>query len=76
LGTACILFLRDFSAGRLGICVNPHCPSPLYVRSRRTQKCCDVPICQVYSHRTSANKHWRTRKEKQKVQSKKRIKKR
>jgi hypothetical protein len=58
LAIACILFLRDFGAGRLALCANPSCTSPFFVRSRRTQKFCDVPACMVYSHRLSANKHW------------------
>jgi predicted RNA-binding Zn ribbon-like protein len=74
LGTASILFLHDFSAGRLGICANPHCPSPFFVRSRRTQKFCDMPVCMAYSHRVSANNYWARRKEKEQAKSKKRMK--
>jgi hypothetical protein len=73
LGTACMLFLRDFAASRVGICANPQCPSPFFVRSRRTQKFCDVPACMVYSHRLSANNYWSRRREKEGAKSKKRM---
>jgi hypothetical protein len=76
LGMASILFLRGFSTGRLGICANPHCPSPFFVRSRGTQKFCDMPVCMVYSHRISANNYWARHREKAQVKSKKRVKKR
>ncbi len=58
LGIACIVFLSDFAAGRLGVCTNPQCRSPFFVRTRSTQKFCDVPDCMVYSHRLSANNYW------------------
>lgn len=74
LGAASILFLREFAAGRLGMCANPQCPSPYFVRSRRTQKFCDVPACMVYSHRVSANNYWSRNREKELAKSKKRIK--
>jgi hypothetical protein len=67
---ACILFLRDFGAGRLAMCANPDCTSPFFVRSRRTQKFCDVPACMVYSHRLSANRYWANCREKQRAKKK------
>jgi hypothetical protein len=76
LGTACILFLRDFAAGRLGKCANPQCPSPFFVRSRRTQKFCDVPACMVYSHRNSANNYWGRLRAKERAKSRAKSKKR
>ena len=61
-GIICILFLRDFAAGRLGKCANPDCQAPFFVRSRKTQRFCDAPVCIVYSHRLSANNYWRKRR--------------
>lgn len=70
LAKVCILFLRDFGAGRLAVCANPSCASPFFVRSRRTQKFCDVPACMVYSHRVSANKYWADCREKKRAKKK------
>jgi len=74
LGAASILFLRDIAAGRLGVCANPHCPSPFFVSSRRTQKFCDVAACMVYSHRLSAKKYWDRLRGKVQAKSRKRKK--
>jgi hypothetical protein len=76
LGMASILFLRDFAARRLGMCANPQCPSPFFVRSRKNQKYCDVPACMVYSHRISANNYWARRRAKEQAKPKKKVKKR
>jgi hypothetical protein len=76
LGMTCILFLRDFGAGRLGLCANPQCPSPFFVRSRRTQKFCGLAACMVLSHQVSANKYWNRHREKVLAKSKKGLKKR
>jgi hypothetical protein len=76
LEAACILFLRDLSAGRPGICANPQCPAPFFVRSRKNQKFCDVPACMVHSHRNSAYNYWARRRAKEQANSKKKVKKR
>lgn len=57
-GVLCVLFLRDYAAKRLGICVNPDCQTPYFVKSRKTQKVCSAPACKVYSYQTSALNWW------------------
>jgi hypothetical protein len=54
----CLLFLRDYGAGRIGICANPQCPSPYFVKSRRTQKICEIGDCVVWAQRLYALKWW------------------
>lgn len=57
-GVLCVVFLRDFAAKRLGICANPNCQTPYFVKSRKTQKVCSAPACKVYSYQTSALNWW------------------
>jgi hypothetical protein len=57
-GVLCVLFLRDYAAKRLGICANPDCQTPYFVKSRKTQKVCSAPECKVYSYQTSALNWW------------------
>jgi hypothetical protein len=57
-GVLCVLFLRDYAAKRMGICDNPDCQTPYFVKSRKTQKVCFAPACKVYSYQTSALNWW------------------
>jgi hypothetical protein len=57
-GVLCVLFLRDYAAKRLGICANPDCQTPYFVKSRKTQKVCSAPACKVYSYQTSTLNWW------------------
>jgi hypothetical protein len=61
LARVCVLFLRDHAAGRLAVCANPKCKSKFFVRSRKTQKFCEVPECLVVGHRTSTQNWWETK---------------
>lgn len=36
----CLSFLHDFSAGKTGVCGNPNCPAPYYLKRRKDQKFC------------------------------------
>jgi hypothetical protein len=38
---ACVLFLRDFSAGKTGVCANPDCPTRFFLLRRKRQKFCE-----------------------------------
>jgi predicted RNA-binding Zn ribbon-like protein len=53
-----LLFLRDHAAGRTAICANPGCPSPYFVRKRKTQKYCQSGSCTDYGVRLSTNLWW------------------
>src|SRR2546426_10545089 len=54
----CILFLRDHGAGRIGICANPDCASPYFLKKRRTQKLCEAGPCVAYAQRQYALRWW------------------
>lgn len=54
------LYLRDFVAGKIGLCENPECPAPYFVKRRRTQKFCEAGACTDYAHRQYALKWWNT----------------
>jgi len=52
-------FLRDCSARKTGVCGNPDCPAPYYLKGRSSQKYCDLSPCMEYAHRQHALKWWR-----------------
>jgi hypothetical protein len=54
----CILFMVDHAARRLALCANPNCEAKFFVRSRRTQKYCDLSACFQEGHRIAARKWW------------------
>jgi hypothetical protein len=60
----CLLFLRDHAAGKLGVCANPHCPVPYFVKNRRTQKICETGDCVAWAQRKYALRWWRENKAK------------
>lgn len=55
----CMLILRDNASGRLGICQNPDCPAPYFLKSRKTQKICEAGSCVAWAQRKYALKWWR-----------------
>ncbi len=55
---AYLLFLQDYSEGKPGICANPECAAPYFIRKRNTQKYCDAGPCLAYGARQRANKWW------------------
>jgi hypothetical protein len=58
--TAFLLFMRDHLEGRTAICENPECPTPYFIRKRKTQKACDGGHdCSDYGYRLRALKWWR-----------------
>jgi hypothetical protein len=68
----CLLFLRDHTDGRTGICANPQCPNPYFIKKRSTQKYCEAGPCVGYAQRQYALHWWNTegKKRRQKEQSK------
>jgi len=55
------LFLRDCAAGKLGVCGNPDCPAPYFLKRRRNQKYCERGSCTAYAQRQYSLKSWRRR---------------
>jgi hypothetical protein len=58
--TICIIFLRDFAAGKIEICANldGHCHSPFFLKKRSTQKYCDAGPCCLAAQRKYALDWW------------------
>jgi hypothetical protein len=54
----CYLFLWDCWNRKIGVCENPDCPAPYFVKSRVDQKFCEVGPCTQYAHRQAARKWW------------------
>jgi hypothetical protein len=54
----CILFLRDYAAGKISKCANPTCPAPYFIRSRKTQKVCEYGSCSEWAQRQYALRWW------------------
>jgi hypothetical protein len=54
----CFLFLRDFTAGKLGFCGNPDCPAPYFRKKRKTQKYCEEGACVQYAQRQYSLDWW------------------
>lgn len=63
----CFLFLRDYIAGRLGICENPDCPAPYFRKNRRTQKFCEAGPCTAYAARLYTKTWWDKKGKKQRA---------
>jgi hypothetical protein len=58
LGTITLLFLRDYWAGRIGICANQKCPNPYFIRKRKTQKYCEAGPCTGEAQRQQKLNWW------------------
>lgn len=54
----CLLFLHDYGAGRTGICARPDCPTPYFLKKRRTQRYCERGDCTNWAHEQSALRWW------------------
>ena len=54
----CILILRDHAAGKTALCANPECSAPFFVKSRKTQKICELGECVIWAQRKHALKWW------------------
>jgi len=54
----CFLFLRDFTAGKLGLCGNPDCPAPHFRKKRITQRFCEQGPCVAYAQRQYSLNWW------------------
>jgi hypothetical protein len=55
----CVFFLRDQSAHKTGICENPHCSAPYFIKRRKTQLFCQAGPCVEYGARVRANRWWK-----------------
>lgn len=64
----CFLFLRDFTAGKLGICENPDCPAPYFKKKRRTQKFCEAGPCVAFANQQYALRWWNAKGKKRREQ--------
>lgn len=54
----CVLFLLDEAAGKVGVCGNPECVSPYFLRKRKDQKYCEREQCSAYAQRQYALGWW------------------
>lgn len=53
-----VLFLRDYWAGKTGICANKDCPNPYYIKKRKTQKYCEAGPCTGEAQRQQKLDWW------------------
>ena len=54
----CVLFLLDHKSGKTGVCGNPDCPAPYFLRKRKDQKYCERGSCSAYAQRQYALGWW------------------
>jgi hypothetical protein len=54
----CFLFLVDDAKGRTGLCANPGCPAPYFLKKRITQKFCELGPCTAFAQRKYALEWW------------------
>ena len=54
----CFLFLLDKKRGKTGVCANPNCPAPYFLKLRRTQKICEQGECVTWAQRKYALGWW------------------
>lgn len=52
------LFLRDYYAGKIGVCGNPDCPARYFRKKRRNQKFCEAGPCVEYAQRQYSLQWW------------------
>jgi hypothetical protein len=55
----CVLFLLDYKSGKTGVCGNPDCPAPYFLRKRKDQKYCERGSCSAYAQRQYALGWWK-----------------
>ena len=53
-----IQFFRDFLAGKTAICANPNCPTPYFIRQRKSQKYCEQGPCVEQAQREQKRLWW------------------
>jgi hypothetical protein len=54
----CFLFLLDRERDRTGVCANPDCLAPYYLKKKRIQKICEAGPCTSWAQRQYANRWW------------------
>jgi hypothetical protein len=55
----CLLSVRDYKAGKLGVCGNPDCPARYLIKKRNTQRYCEKwSSCTKYAQRQYSLKWW------------------
>jgi len=64
-------FLRHFSARKIGVCGNPNCPAPYFLKGRIDQKYCELGPCTEYAHRQYALKWWHEKGERRRAKKRK-----
>jgi hypothetical protein len=55
----CFLFLRDYTARRLGFCENPNCSDPYFRKKRSTQRFCEAGGCVRYAQQQWSLEWWK-----------------
>lgn len=66
-----VLFVIDYNAKKLGVCKNPDCQSPYFVKNRSTQVVCQQGPCTEYLQRGYALNWWNTEGKKQRTKKQK-----
>src|SRR5262249_9374572 len=54
-------------------CANPDCPSPYFLRHKKTQRFCDRPACLAYGQRIHKLNWWREHGEQKRVARRKEL---
>jgi hypothetical protein len=44
---------------KMGVCANPQCPQPFFLKGRKGQRFCDRPTCAAYGQREHKRNWWR-----------------
>jgi len=44
---------------KVGVCANPDCPAPYFLKGRKTQRFCDRPTCAAYGQREHKKNWWK-----------------
>jgi hypothetical protein len=58
-GFIALLFSCDHRSGATGVCANPNCQAPYFLKQRNTQKFCERSSCTEYAQRQYALTWWR-----------------
>jgi hypothetical protein len=43
---------------KMAVCGNPGCPAPYFLKARRTQQFCEVPVCIAYGQKQHKREWW------------------
>jgi hypothetical protein len=67
-----LLFFMDAMEDKTGICANPECVAPYFIKKRKTQIFCEAGPCVIYKQRKYALDYWNSKGNKHRLKQQRR----